>query len=131
MLLKWVLNWSYQIHIIYCYRSVELLYILYTITKHILYKVLLLEFISLYEINIYWITKPQRWLNQPTLRERSKRLATSTLKQISIIGKGHIPISSDSPIQRNLSKLILSHHDEPQLSFPILRRIVINVQQKQ
>lgn len=43
-----------------------------------------------------------------TLRERSKRLATGTFKQICIISKCYISISCDSPIERNLTSLILS-----------------------
>lgn len=43
-----------------------------------------------------------------TLGERGQWLATSAFEQFSVISKGHIPISSDSPRQRHLPKLILS-----------------------
>ena len=43
-----------------------------------------------------------------TLGERGQWLATSAFEQFSVISKGHIPISSDSPRQRHLPKLVLS-----------------------
>lgn len=79
-----------------------------------------MNLISECQIHCKWKKKGFRGA---TLRERSKRFATGTFQQINIISKGHMSVSRDSPVKRNLTNLILPISSHPQTFLKLISNL--------